>query len=707
MLKRIALIAALGALQLAQGSVLATEFSFKPFWRMFPLMDSGGAAIIFTAAQAGDFNGDGLQDIAALADNDGIKNQLQIYRNRGAARPVLQASYWLPGIGWPYADRGIAVADFNEDGIDDVVLGTLQGIVALVSNGQGRLQPLLCDEAEWRAFTKLRALDLNRDGHYDVVGLGRNNDNMVIHAFLGDGRGHFTMVPQPIVPTESRQDLSDGWETTSLVDFRALDVGNDGVADLVFAYEIYRFFNSGDLTYRGLFRVFRNTGTGTLQPPTTYPVPYNFEGIAVGDFNSDGRQDIATPTFAVWSQDVRGGFAESYRLPIYATPQKGLTAADLDGDGAEEAMTMHDGWLTYGYYLQRGRKLTGEWGDVFLLPGAYTGPDGLAVGSFFGSPCNDAVVANDYEGLVFLEGQDCHARSAHEAVVPMGLDANGDGRSDLLLSDRATHRFVSWYMAGTSRATLSAHALGDAYRLAGTGDFNGDGRGDALWTSDARDLVISSSTGTGYSDALVALNYADGWRVLGAVDINGDGKADIVLHNAATGRVVIWYMDGNRRLAYGAHPLDPSYRFAGSGDFDRDGRQDLAWTSARRDILISRNTRTGFVDGTIALTYNTDYALAGVSDIDGDGKADLLLRSQFLGRLQVWFMDGTTRRAYSSKTVGGGYRLVGKGDYNGDRRGDLLWVNDANQLLFALSNGPGFNTLLSRERTRSVVMDAR
>jgi hypothetical protein len=166
-------------------------------------------------------------------------------------------------------------------------------------------------------------------------------------------------------------------------------------------------------------------------------------------------------------------------------------------------------------------------------------------------------------------------------------------------------------------------------------------------------------------------------------------------------------MDGSRRLSNSAHAVPVAYRFAGSGDFDHDGRQDLAWTSAQRDVLISRSTATGFVDRNIGLTYNSDYALAGTSDIDGDGATDLLLRSRRLGKLQVWFMDGTTRRAYASKTIGGSYRLIGKGDYNGDHRGDLAWVNDANQILFALGSGTGVVTVLSRDRTRAVVMDVR
>jgi hypothetical protein len=702
--KRMAWIVALGALVPVMG--LAADFSFKPFKRQHPYTDSGCCWAGFAAARGGDFNGDGLQDDAAIVDNDGIGNQLWVYRNRGAALPVLQARYTLPGLG-AYA-RGIAVADFNEDGVDDVVVGTGQGISALVSNGNGRFAQRSFDEAQWRAFTRLRAMDFNHDGHYDVVGLGRNNDNAAMHLFLGDGRGHFAVARDLGIVLETRRVFADGWETTSLQDFHPVDVGNDGAVDLALGYEILRWWSNGaGPTYKGLFRIYRNNGAGLLPTPIDYPVDHNFRDFAVGDFNRDGRQDLATPLFAVWQQDSRGAFAQAYRLPIYPTPQTGLTAADLDGDGAEEAMTLHNGWWTYGFYLQRQRKLTGEWGAEWLLPGGNMFPDSLAVGDFFGSACNDAVVANDYEGLVFLEGQDCHARTVHEDVVPNALDANGNGKSDLLLREPAAHRFVTWYMSGTSRAGSSMHAIGDAYRLAATGDFNGDGRSDLLWTSAARDLVISFSTGLNYSEAGVALAYAANWRVIGAADINGNGKDDILLRNAVTGQLVVWYMDGSRRLSNSAHAVPVAYRFAGSGDFDHDGRQDLAWTSAQRDVLISRSTATGFVDRNMGLTYNSDYALAGTSDIDGDGATDLLLSSRRLGKLQVWFMDGTTRRAYASKTIGGSYRLIGKGDYNGDHRGDLAWVNDANQILFALGSDTGVVTVLSRDRTRAVVMDVR
>jgi hypothetical protein len=712
--KSIASIASAAALLLVAGSTFSADFSFKPFKRQHPYTTSGCCWAEFEAAQVGDFNGDGRQDVAAIVRDDG-KYALWVYRNRGGALPAVPTKYLPPpendAYGYERTFRtGIAVADFNEDGVDDVAVGTSTGIDAFVSNGAGGFVQFPTDQSAWRDFTKIRAGDFNHDGHYDLIGLGRNNTDTLMFIFLGDGRGKFPTVRDLGVEIETQVRLADGWKATSLKDFRGLDVGNDGLIDLVLGYEVSTWGSTtgAEPTWKGKLRIGRNDGSGTFQPTKDYPVDYNFEDFTVGDFNSDGRQDIAFPTFAAWQQDAQGVFSESYQLPIYPTPQVGLTAGDLDGDGADDAMTQHYGWWTYGYYLQRRRKLTGEWGAEFLLPGGNMYPDGLAIGDFFGSACNDAAIANSYEGLVFLEGQDCYPRAQHEVVVPKGLDANGNGTSDLVVRNLAKHSFVTWYLSGIVRIASSAAPIGDAYRLAATGDFNGDGRGDLLWTSAARDLLVSFSTGTGYRQETIPLTYATGWKVVGAADVSGDRKGDILLRNEARGLFVVWMMDGSQRVAYRSHALAESYRFAGSGDFDRDGRHDLVWTSALRDVVISRSTGWGnFSDQSIGLNYNALYDLAGVADVNGDGMADLLLRANSLGKLVVWFMSGTTRTAYSSSTVGGNYRLVGLGDYNGDHRGDLVWVNDAKQILFSLSTGTKFTTFLGRDRIRGFVMDAR
>ncbi len=280
--------------------------------------------------------------------------------------------------------------------------------------------------------------------------------------------------------------------------------------------------------------------------------------------------------------------------------------------------------------------------------------------------------------------------TAAPRLVLKDLDTNGNGTSDLLLRTHAGAKFVIWYMAGTTRAAYSVTSLANAYSLVATGDFNGDHRTDLVWTSAARDIVISMSAGTGYSNVLTPYTYDAATQIVGAADINGNGKADILLRGAAAGKLYVWYMDGTTRVAYSSHAFAPAYQFVGSGDLNKDGKQDLVWTTGQRDVLLSISTGTAFSTALNGLTYTADYDLVAVSDVNGNGTADLVLRSARLGKVVVWFMDGTARVSYSIKAMAGSYHLVGKGDFNGDHRGDLLWSDGAGGIVMSQSTGTNF-----------------
>ena len=62
-------------------------------------------------------------------------------------------------------------------------------------------------------------------------------------------------------------------------------------------------------------------------------------------------------------------------------------------------------------------------------------------------------------------------------------------------------------------------------------------------------------------------------------------------------------------------------------------------------------------------------------------------------RLVTWFMDGVSRIAYSSVATNAAFRLVGKGDLDGDRHGDLLMVNPSTrEILMLVSTGSNFTS---------------
>jgi hypothetical protein len=675
----------------------AANFSFKPAVHLDGITD--GQYNYFMGNQSGDFNGDGLPDILALVQtnimtNNAMAPEAWLYRNRGGAVLALPSRFPIVN-----AASGSAVADFNEDGVDDLVTGSsgTTSIATLLSNGHaGLVSGPSAPGPTTMTFHDVRAIDINHDGHADVLAwsgsTGYFDNARDLYAFYGDGTGHFSGPVALNVFSGSRRQVGSLWEDTILSDYSVADVNGDTYPDLIVGYEIRTWGSVDPDRYEGRVRIQKNNGSGLFLTPVDYPITSNFSDLAAGDFNGDGRTDIATTNFSVLQQSSTGGFAETSQIPGPPIPRMGLIATDLDGDNLDDAMLLHNGWDDYGWFLQRSGHMTGEWQspEPYPLTGANYYRNSIAIADFMGDGCKDAAVAMDYSGLDLLQGQDCKVAAPHESVIVKDIDADGNGASDLLLSSESRSVFVTWYMAGAVRTAAHATAMPIGYRLVAAADFNGDRKTDLLWTSAANDLTLSIATTAGYVNQGLGINYGTGWSVVGAADINGNGSADIILRNDALGSVVVWYMQGPQRVAYAKHMIASGYRFVGAGDFNRDGRKDLVWTGPRRDVLFDISGSSGFAQAYLGLNYSVDYQLSTVMDIDGNGTSDLVLRSKRLGNVVNWFLVGTTRATYSSRTIGGSYRLVGKGDFNKDGRGDLAWVNDSNKVLLSFSTGSSY-----------------
>lgn len=657
----------------------AADFSFDPYKAY--LVNQ----VFVNTVAIGDVTGDGRAD---LVGTTGMAEDSRLFVYVQRADHTLADPLWYAYITSTSAcQANSTLGDFNTDGILDIALMSCGKLYFFMANGTGGFIRKTYVPQTYGNVLPLHSLDVDRDGKLDLVG----TNGAVPVIFFGSGDGGIA------------REQSLGSDTGYPEDIAVGDLNGDGFADIAVS-------TWGDTpTWVPRLTIYYHDNPTGFRAPLNFPIE-STSSLAIGDFNRDGRNDLATGDsgISVWLQTTTGQLARSYSVPTY-NMAKPFVVADLDGDHDDDLMALHYGWWAYGYYLQRNRKLEGEYGDSIPYGGGPVLADRLAIGDIDGDGCNDAAVANDQNGLLVLHGKDCMPKPLAEKVVLKDLDTDGNGKSDLLFRDVARDRFVIWYMSGNSRIAYNAKSVGAAYRLVGSADFNNDKRTDLLWTSPARDLVVSLSTGSGYINETVPLAYASGWTVVGAADVNGNGAADVLLRNEAEGKLVVWYMQGSRRVAYNTHSISSGYQFVGSGDLNRDGQQDLVWTSSKRDVLLGISNGASFTSAFVGLTYNASYELAGVSDINGDGMGDLLLRSRDLGKLTVWFMNGTSRATYSTKTIGGNYRLVGKGDFNGDHRGDLAWIDGADQVMYSLSTGVGFSNQLSRYPfpKGSLLMDVR
>ncbi|MCY7277928.1 MAG: DUF4347 domain-containing protein, partial [Phormidesmis sp. CAN_BIN44] len=83
---------------------------------------------------------------------------------------------------------------------------------------------------------------------------------------------------------------------------------------------------------------------------------------------------------------------------------------------------------------------------------------------------------------------------------------------------------------------------------------------------------------------------------------------------------------------------------------------------------------------TATIVDNTSLTRFVKNDFNGDGKSDILWRSPSTGQVAIWEMNGTTLlpgTGYISNTPALTWQISGTGDFNNDKKADILWRNSS------------------------------
>jgi hypothetical protein len=235
-----------------------------------------------------------------------------------------------------------------------------------------------------------------------------------------------------------------------------------------------------------------------------------------------------------------------------------------------------------------------------------------------------------------LANQTADFTATSTAVTSLGIDINGDGKSDVLWQNPSTGDLWAWFMNGTA------------------------------------------TTGT------AAINGATTWRVPGVADFNGDGKPDILWQNPANGELWVWFMNGSSQI--GAAPVAgaTTWRIVGTGDFNGDGKPDILWQEPTTGDLWVWYMNGSTMTGSAPLGGATSWKVVGAADINGDGKQDILWQNPATGDLWVWYMNGTAQIGAAPLGGATSWKVVGTGDYNGDGKVDILWQQPVTGDLWAI-----------------------
>ncbi len=635
--------------------------------------DKFGASLV-----SGDLNADGKTDLAIGGwGYSSTTGRVYIFYNDGSI-PTTAGTADVTITGASTSDAFgvvLVVGDLNASGTLDLVVGssaysynTTGNAYIFYNDGSipttaGTADVTITGETSNNFFSNALATgDFNADGKADLVvgAWGYSSSTGRAYIFYNDGSIPTTAGTADVILTGEATD-SEFSVSLASGDFNAdgkIDIAVGGRRYSTYTGRVYFFYNDG------LYPAGASTSDLSITGEATND-SFAFS-LASGDFNADGRTDLAVGAYAYTTNTGR----------VYTFYNDGsipTTAATADVKMTGETTSNY-----FGASLVTGDMNGDGRGD--LIVGAYG-------------------VTSNTGKVYFYETRENFAWQIQRQPTSSSITRTGLGTTgqEININGEGFFSAIGWALA--------------------TGDFNADGRMDLV----ASGTGYASSTGRVYiffssgslTTAAASADVIIGGSVtneqfggaLASGDFNADGKIDLAvssyMYTNKTGRVYLFYNDGS----YPATATSADVIFTGdsiltyfgwslaAGDFNADGTTDLAiaaykYASSAGRIYIFYN------DGSYPAPASADVIIAGeassrlgtslvVGDFNADGKTDLASGAQgyssFAGRVYIFHNDGSipTTAATADVIITGeassemGDLLVA-GDFNADGTTDLV-----------------------------------
>jgi len=341
-----------------------TPVSFDPE-RRFGLGASQTSPLSVVVA---DVNGDGHPDLLTVNAAADVSNGVSVLLGDGHG-DFAAAQTFSAGNG----PATIAVADLNTDGHLDLVIGGSDSSSNHVSVLLGHGDASFSDRQDYpvgNGFTFAIAIDLNGDGHPDVVTANDGSNDVSILLGEGDGTFDFTRT------------FSVGISPASVA---AADFNGDGHPDLATA-------NAGSNDVSMLL----GNGDGTVTAAQNIEAGNDPRSIAAADLNGDGHQDLVVANFVSDGVSVLldlgdGAFAAAQAFSVgERTRPNAVAVGDLNGDGRPDLVTANARSNDVSVLLGKG---DGTFADPQMFAVGIT-PVSVSVADLNGDGRPDLVVAN-------------------------------------------------------------------------------------------------------------------------------------------------------------------------------------------------------------------------------------------------------------------------------------------------------------------------
>jgi len=356
-------------------------------------------------------------------------------------------------------------------------------------------------------------------------------------------------------------------------------------------------------------------------------------GVAVGDFNEDGRIDFASAsslsnTVSVRLGDGNGGFVVAPGSSVGTAPSS-IVTGDWNADGNLDLAVANSGLPgnpapgsdDVSILLGDG---AGGFGPAQNLPAGGAQPSSIISGDFNRDGRPDLAVANkgasaasillgDGAGGFLFAGQ---FSLVFQSVFSIATgDFNGDGNSDLAGTNDFAGRVTVLLGSGTGSFGVPHDFPGGLLPIAvAVGDVNEDGKADLVVANQAGATVsVLLGDGSGAFLPPTAFSAGSGPRSVALADFDSDGHLDIVVANEASSTASVLLGDGGGGFGPAANfPVGQLPRFVAVADFDGDSLPDLAFESSGSNsvsillnaapAILPQSLPPGVVNGTYPAT---------------------------------------------------------------------------------------------------------
>ena len=482
----------------------------------------------------GDINRDGIPDmITANQGVDGPGNFGNLSVLLGTADGNFSAGATIePSL----KVRSVVLADVDADGILDVVTGNgvSDAVSVLPGIGDGSFGTRVTMATGFNA-NGVAVADLNRDGLPEIATANQG--------FIGQVTPHDVSIlknlsVKPSAGTVQRSATSATGANPSSV--ASSDIDRDGILDLIVANR-----DSNDLS---VLKGTRDAAVFGAQTRVALPAGITAPTfVTVGDYNRDGKQDIAvagTGGMALMLGSGDGSFAT--RRTFADKSVSAVALADVDGNGMPDIVMANPAEDTVTVYRRRAS------GNLF--PAAT-----YAVGD--------------------------------EPVALKVADLNRDGRLDIAVANRSGNTVSVLNQLRTRRFQLGAQspAVGTSPQALEIADFNGDGRLDiAVANHDSSNVSILLRARRAGFRAAVAYDAGAKVTALTSVDLNLDGVLDLAMTSDEGAARRLRILFGRRTGTFGPAvgvAAGGTLPALASGDFNGNGVPDLAIASGPTNLV--------------------------------------------------------------------------------------------------------------------------